>query len=398
MTSLFRFVKWWIALGWVSLVLYQTIFILAFVIFYRLGRIASPTFFGNAIGLAGLWTFVEWLRAWGPFGVTGGDLGYSQAPLLPLIQIASFVSVYGISFMIALLNASLAQFLQDFKKWQILALSLLLIAVASGYGMQIMKISSGVPRPASRSVKLTLIQPNIDQKNKLDSAMVLPTFELQKGMTRQAISEKPDIIIWPETAVFTYLLHDRLLLPRIKKLAREAKAWLIVGTPHYVKRKAYNSVVSISPSGEIVSRYDKQQLVPFGEYLPFRKMLFPLLQGVGYYDNWYASNPHPKLISAGELKIATAICFESTFPDLVRRRVKKNSNFILTLTNDAWFGDSSAAYFHLNTGIFRAVENRKYFVQVGNTGFTAVIDPCGRILKRIKLNQRGILTFNIPLS
>jgi apolipoprotein N-acyltransferase len=247
-------------------------------------------------------------------------------------------------------------------------------------------------------IKLALLQPNIRQEHKLNPSMVQPVFDVHEEMTRQAMKEKPDIIIWPETAIFSYVLHDPPLFRRLQKLARGSRAWLIFGTPHYTGNKSYNSIVSMSPSGKVVSRYDKQQLVPFGEYLPFRKILYPFLKGVGYYEAEFSSNPRPELIQAKDLKIAAAICFESTFPGLIRKRAKRDSDFILLVTNDAWFNDSSALYFHLNTGIFRAIENRKYFIQVGNTGLTAVIDPYGRILKKTKANRREIVTFEFSIS
>jgi apolipoprotein N-acyltransferase len=209
------------------------------------------------------------------------------------------------------------------------------------------------------------------------------------------MAEDPDIIIWPESAIFSYVLRDPALSVRIRKLAVESNAWLVFGTPHLEKGRPYNSVVSLSPKGEVVSRYDKEHRVPFGEYLPFRSILYPFLKGVGYYEAEFDSNPDPVQLRIGKLKAATAICFESTFPQVIRERVKKDSDFILLVTNDAWFNDSPALYFHLDTGIFRAIENRKHFIQVANTGISAVIDPYGRILKCSKVNERKTLTFEL---
>ena len=158
------------------------------------------------------------------------------------------------------------------------------------------------------------------------------------------------------------------------------------------------TITVFSPAGKAVSRYDKERPVPFGEYLPFRKILYPVLKGVGYYDSEFAGNPETEVIKAKNLNIATAVCFESTFPDLIRKRVKKDSDFILVVTNDAWFGSSAALEQHLNAGILRAIENRRYLIQAGNTGISAVVDPFGRVLKKTKINQQEILTFEIPLS
>jgi apolipoprotein N-acyltransferase len=252
---------------------------------------------------------------------------------------------------------------------------------------------------SKETVKLALIQPNIDQKDKMDPALVVPTFDLQEKMSYQAAREKPEIMVWPETSVFSYLLRDAVLFPRLQQLARKTRAWLLIGTPYSDEAgRVYNSIVSLSPEGKVFSRYDKQHLVPFGEYLPFRQVLYPFLKKVGYYDQAFDFPPAALPVWAGKRKISPAVCFESTFPHLIRRMTSRDSAFILTVTNDAWFGDSSAPYFHLNTGIFRAVENRKFFIQVGNSGITAVIDPDGRILARTRLNQRGILAFKIPLS
>jgi apolipoprotein N-acyltransferase len=389
LTTLFAFVGWWIILGWLALALFQTLFILLFVFLVqsviRSQRVWAVPF---------IWVGIEWLRAWGPFGVTGGDLGYSQASFLPLIQIASFSLVYGVSFLLAMVNAGIAQLLVERRRWQPAVIALVLVAAALVYGRQTLSAPSQVP---GRQVKVALIQGNIPQKDKLNPALVLPIFNIHRELTEKALLAKPDIVIWPETTLFTYVLRDRLMAEKVRALAREAKVWFVLGTPHLVENKAYNAVISFSPSGEVVSYYYKQHLVPFGEYLPFRPLLYPLLRSVGYYENEFAHDTPPKPLQVGGLKLAAAVCFESTLPAVIRERVSQGTDFILLVTNDAWFVDSSAAYFHWNTGVFRAVENRKYFVQVGNTGFSGVIDPYGRILTKSRLNERAGLTFQVPL-
>lgn len=403
LTTLFRFVGWWIVLGWLTLVLFQTLFILLFVFLLRFTdyRLRITGYRLRLILLPLIWTASEWLRAWGPFGVTAGGIGYSQAAFLPLIQIASFTSVYGISFLVVLVNATIANLFMEpaTKRRGSVIFVLVLLAVVYGYGRLALNWNQEFPSnvPEAR-LKLALIQPNIDQKDKLNPSKVPEIFNIHKELTTKAKKYNPDIIIWPETAIFTYLLHDPFYSTRIKKLAIDANTWLVLGTPHYFEGNAYNSIISISPSGEVVARYDKEHLVPFGEYLPFRNILFPILKGVGYYDSEYNSNPKPKSIKAAGAKIAAAVCFESTLPGVIRKRVTKDTDFILLVTNDSWFNDSSALYDHLNCDVFRAIENRKYFIQVGNTGISAIIDPHGRILKRSKVNQREILTFEIPIS
>jgi apolipoprotein N-acyltransferase len=137
--------------------------------------------------------------------------------------------------------------------------------------------------------------------------------------------------------------------------------------------------------------------VPFGEYLPFRKYLYAWLKGVGYFDAEFSAGGKSSLLETDGIKIAPAVCFESTFPFLVSSRVRQGADIILTVTNDAWFKGSSAPQSHFNAGIMRAIENHKYFIMAGNTGISAVIDPSGKVVGKIDQNRRGILTVKIPL-
>jgi apolipoprotein N-acyltransferase len=179
-------------------------------------------------------------------------------------------------------------------------------------------------------------------------------------------------------------------------LAKETNAWLVFGTPYYDGSRGYNSIAVLSPSGEITSRYDKQRLVPFGEYLPFRWVLYPFLKTTGFFDGDFSAAPKVSPIVINGVPVGAAVCFESTFTGTMRERAK-GTKFLLTVTNDGWFGDSAAASQHLDAGVFRAIENRQYFIQAANTGISALIDPNGRVLKRSQLNKREILTFEVPL-
>lgn len=396
LVSLFPFVGWWSVFGLVGLVVFQTLFILLFgLLFYFSRRLFSNNLFVQGLLVALAWSVVEWLRAYGPFGLPSGVVGYSQVQILPLIQIASLFDVYGVSFLVVFFNLSIVAFLQNDKNRSQLIFAILIVILAVGFGnWQLVDVP---PQAKTNSLKLALIQPNIEQEDKLDSSKVEWMFERQTKMTRLAAKEGAKVVIWPETAVFTYLINNQNYLTRLKQLAQTTKTWLLIGTPYYDRDGSYNSLVCLTPSGQIVGRYDKQRLVPFGEYLPWREVLYPFLRQAGYFEKDYKVGPARGLIVVAEKKVAPAICFESTFPDTIERKVKKDTSFILTVTNDAWFGDSSAPYFHLDTDIFRAVENRKYFVQVGNTGFSAVIDPFGRVLKKSQLNQQQILFFDLVL-
>lgn len=401
-TTLSEFAGFWAYLGWITLAIYEAIFILLFAYF-------SKTFIKKSVILPSLiWLFFEWLRSLGSFGVSAGGLGYSQAKMLPLIQIAEFTTVYGISFLIVLVNTTLFSVVQSFssanKHDKYLAglktcTTLLLILLVCFYGVFELRgnreFHSQVPEP---TLKLALIQGNIDQKTKLNPAKIGQTFKIYEELSRRTIKEKPDIIIWPETTVFTYLLQNNYYLSKIKQLVQEANSYLIVGTAYREdKDTIYNSAVLFSPKGEVIGRYDKEHLVAFGEYLPLRPLLYPLVKGTGFFEADFKGNPQGQLLVADKLKIGVGICFESTFVHLLKDKANQGADLLVTITNDAWFNDSSALYEHINCGVFRAIENRKYFIQVGNTGISAVIDPYGRILAKTRVNEQKVLTFQIPL-
>ena len=221
---------------------------------------------------------------------------------------------------------------------------------------------------------------------------------IHKELTLKAANNSPQIIIWPETSIFTYLLYDKKYLTEVEELAKKTKAFLFIGTPHYDRHyNVYNSIAVFSQSGEVIGRYDKQHLVPFGEYLPFKPVLYPILKNTGYYNKDFTPGTKINPIEIMGIKIGTAICFESTFPFLIKKQTKMGADFFIVITNDAWFKFSSAPYEHFDYAIFRAIENRKFLIQAANTGISGLIDPYGRILNKLDLNKQGYLTVEIPV-
>ncbi|MBU0630333.1 MAG: apolipoprotein N-acyltransferase [Candidatus Margulisbacteria bacterium] len=389
-TSLFRFGGYWIITGWLLLAIFQTLFLLIFAgAFIRLGK--SFRF----IAVPFLWIGVEWLRAWGPLGVSIGAVGYSQSPFLPILQVASIAQVYGVSFLVVLANAAMTQLILEPRRRTLPTLAVLVIVAALAWGGVVLQ--QPVANEKAKTLTVALVQSNVDQFDRMNPRLIDINYELHDAMSRQA-AEKADLIVWPETAVFTYIAQNSLYFPRLQKLAAETGAYLAVGTAYNGERnRAYNSIVTISPSGEILSFYGKEELVPFGEYLPLRPILYPFLKSTGYFNSEFSSDTRISPLVIGSIEAAGAVCFESTAPALIKKRVNRNTAFILTVTNDAWFGDSAAPYLHWQTGVFRAVENRRYFVQLGNTGFSGLVDPYGRVIKQSELNKREVVVVKIPV-
>ena len=379
--------KWagsWAILAWVALVIFQALFISAFAAAYKYGLIKYPRH--TMIVAPLLWALIEWIRSLGPYGVTGGGLGYSQADLLPVLQIASLFGTYGISFLIVLVNEAATEAIVE-KKWKNLAAAALVFLLCAGLGYY--RISSY--RQSGRELSVAVIQPDIAQDVKLDYGLAYEITDTHEIISRKALEEKPDIVIWPETAVTTYLFESNRILPKVKALIRDSHAFYLIGTPYREKSKIYNSLAAFSKNGELIGRYDKQRLVAFGEYLPLRPLFYRMLQENPLFAEDYNSNPDPKVIDLGIVKVGAVICFESTFPYLVRDKVRKGAQFILVVTNDAWFFDTAALYQHIQAARLRAVESNMYVVQAANTGLSAIIDPLGRVVKRSDSGRATIL-------
>jgi len=216
------------------------------------------------------------------------------------------------------------------------------------------------------------------------------TIAIYKNLSASLASQGPRLIIWPETAVPFYLQFDKNLGPEVFDMSRHANAYLFTGAPAYKGYaqdvEYYNSAFLISPEGEIIGKYDKTHLVPFGEYVPLKKYLpfiHKLVVGVGDFTPGKRLEP---LEFEGN-SFGVLICFESIFPELARGFIKKGAGFLINITNDAWFGRTSAPYQHFSQSIFRAVENKVFLIRAANTGISGVIDPVGRV--RV---QSGIFT------
>jgi apolipoprotein N-acyltransferase len=383
--------KWagaWAFLAWITLSVCQAFFVAAFAGISKFFSARAARY--NIILIPLLWTAIEWIRSLGPYGVTGGGLGYSQAGFLPVLQLASIAGIYGITFLVVLFNEAVAGDLLAGKPRNIFFAALIL-AVAVGFGayrIHAFKVSG-------KPINVAVIQANIPQDAKLDYRNAFDIVSSQEVLSRIALLSKPDIVIWPETAVTTYLFDVNEIHSKIVNMISGGGAFFLIGTPYRENDKIYNSVVAFSKNGQLIGRYDKQRLVPFGEYLPLRPYSYRILGQAELFAQDYNSNPRPQLIDLGLVKAGVAICFESTFPYLVRDQVKRGAKFILVATNDAWFFDSAALYQHIQAAQMRAVENGVYVVQAANTGISAIIDPLGRVVKRSSVMQPCVLSGRI---
>src|SRR6185436_5956780 len=208
-------------------------------------------------------------------------------------------------------------------------------------------------------------------------------------MTREAIAQGTDLIVWPESATPFIFETERTAAEPIRRIARDARVPILFGSDQIaggVPTRYYNSAYLVRADGSTGEAYRKMHLVPFGEYVPLRRLLFfaaPLVEAVSDFS----AGESPVLMSIQGHLISTAICYEVVYPDLVRRFVAAGSELLTTITNDAWFGATSAPYQHFEQASMRAIEEGRYLVRAANTGISGIVDPYGRVIAKSEIFQ-----------
>jgi len=347
-----------------------------------------------------LWVVLEYLRANAGFlSAPGIFLAHSQYAHPLVLQIVSVIGTYGLSLLLVVVNVAIFELLLYgyglwqgrtrslgeivFPVWET-GLAFLLLVTTLLYGQSVLS------RPfEEQTLTLALLQGNIPQQKKWDQSYREATLDRYAELTRQAALTRPDLIVWPETAVPGDALHDPVLKARIVKLAVEAKSHVLVGMAESAKfsgghgaRDLYNSMVLFSPTGQVLNEYRKQHLVPFGEYTPLRGVVeWPSVIIESHSDT--VPGDRATVFNVNQILIGTPICWETLFPDLVRTFVNQGARLLINATNEAWFGESDAPYQLLAISVFRAVENGVAVARVANTGITAMIDPLGHITQTL---------------
>jgi len=358
-----------------------------------------------------LWVTLELIRTYVLSGLPWGLLGYSQYRQIEMIQIADHMGVYGVSFLIVLVNVALAEFLswltpllRGFRPaklpWELVAMATLVVTLSWQYGLATISEApfSDIPRS---SISVGVVQPNVDQAVKWDTAYREQTLARFDRLTEQ-LGRATDLVIWPEAATPFVFEREPVYQLQLIALANRAQAPILFGSPalrFYPDRRPYllNSAYLLSPDGQLLGRYDKHHLVPFGEYIPFKSsflfFLDKLVEGIGDFEagtgpTVLTLTPKPRAAAAGvavttprPVEFGVAICYEVIFPNLVRQFAANGAEFLVTVTNDAWFGSSSAASQHFSMVVFRSVENHLAFARSANTGISGFIDPFGRIVE-----------------
>lgn len=390
--------------GYVVLSLYLALYFGIFGFFISFYSILNTRY--SILFISAFWVVLEYLRGHLLTGFPWALLGYSQYKNLPIIQIADITGAYGVSFLVMMGNVLIYRVTgygvrgKRERQKNLTAVFLLLCVLVYGYYK--IYFLSRIPYPVSRTpIKVSLIQPNIPQELKWNTAAKEDIIKKYFRMTQEALKDSPDLIIWPESAVQDYLVIEKEGYANAGYLVdftQEINKPLLLGMVGLDSQNFYNSAVLFSQDGEIVQRYDKLHLVPFGEYIPLRAAL-PFLEVVVPIGDFTAGREYVVFETSNALsgtgqkpetrnKFSVLICFEDVLPNLARNFVKKGAGFLVNITNDAWFGDTPEPYQHLAASVFRAVENRVSVVRAANTGVSCFISPQGDIYSKVSNGKK----------
>lgn len=359
-----------------------------------------------------VWVGLEFIRTRLFTGFPWGLTGYSQYMQTSLIQIADVTGVYGISFVIILVNATLATAWHHLKTpkhapekprlqtasliaWPILVIIILTGMIAYGHA-RLSTMEKEMALAPQRMI--SVIQGNIAQSEKWDDAYKKETVDIYCRLSRKAAEAHPtDLIIWPETALPFYYTWEKEISDEVNTCIRQSKAWFIIGSPAFSLRgeddfQFFNRAYMLTPRAEISSVYDKIHLVPFGEYVPFGNYLTFLDKLTSQAGDFSPGIKNAPPLAFKENQAGILICFEIIFPQLASTVVKNGADLLVTMTNDAWFGRTSAPLQHFSMAVFRAVENRRSVARSANTGISGFIDPGGKINETTSLFEETALT------
>ena len=357
---------------------------------------------GGAVALAAAWVALEYLQTLLPFGFPWSAAGYAAGRWPVFMQGADLAGVWGLSFVAVFVNAAVAlRIVGGRRSLPAAAVAATMIVAVALYGS--VRLSAAPPlagMPADAGVRVGVVQGNVEQSRVWNPSELRSILQEHVGLSLQAVEEGADLLVWAESSVPVRggLEGDPSTKQMLSGLARQHGVSLVVGSPHFQNTggvwEVTNAAFMVSAAGGWEGRYDKVRLVPWGEYVPVSwlfRFVAPLVDAAAGFRRGAPDQELFSDIEAGVPPFAMAICYEIVFPNHVRRQVARGAEFLVTITNDAWFGVTSAPYQHFSMARLRAVENRRYLVRAANTGISGVVDPWGRVLQRSGVNETALV-------
>ena len=359
----------------------------------------------NALALAAWWCILEWLRSWIFTGLPWNLAGSSQWRILPLIQVCEYTGIYGVSFAVVLVNLAIASGLErcnrkGVRHYYPLLFALALVCAFMTFGLKRIRQYSRMDN--APEYKIGVVQPHLSQRRTGGREKTLEAIKICVSLSDQLLDskEKPDLVIWPETAVpiplnaadplAEYYREELVRLGCKGNIPMLLGAITLKSDPSEPGGVAvYNSAVLVKPGLDIADTYSKVHIVPFGEFVPFGRE-FPILNRIVGMGRNLTRGPgfRPLEILPG-LHAGISICYEDIFPYISRAHAKKGANILLVVTNDAWYPTSNEPVQHFANSLFRAIETRLPMVRIGNSNYSVLIAPTGHVTQTVFRTEDG---------
>ncbi len=357
---------------------------------------AAAIFFAPAA-----WVATEFFRGYLFGGFPWVPLGNSQVSVLPVAQLASLLGVYGVSALVAFVNAAIAFALLTAGPARVKALATAAVVLLGVGVWGSVRIAAGTLTGEGSRLRVGLVQANIAQDDKWRASEARRIFTTHVAMTRDVVRRGAEIVLWPESSTPFTFEGDREGEPAMRALAREVGVPILFGSDQEVADPAghYNAAFLLGEDGATRAVYRKIHLVPFGEYVPFSEWLSffpPLVQTLAGFAP-FTPGTAVVLLPVGDRVISTAICYEVVYPALIRQAVAGGSQLLTTITNDGWYGRSSAPFQHFEMAAMRAIEQGRYLARAANTGISGVVDPYGRVIARSAIFEEAGLVAEVRL-
>ncbi|MFN0118696.1 MAG: apolipoprotein N-acyltransferase [Elusimicrobiota bacterium] len=352
---------------------------------------------------AALWVCLEEIKGFVVTGFPWALLSHSQVHHLYLIQISSVFGSPVLSFLIIAVNMSIVGFISSFlfsvsrlrsAGFHFIFISFLVLSTVLFGFLRVRQ--SRLLEPNAKSIKVALLQGNVDQYSKWDDSHEMSIRKTYYDLIQQTLKEKVDLIIWPESSIPGWIPNEPFYMDWLKHLVEESAVPSIVGAVSQLENRHLNSAFLFSSTGDIQAQYSKQHLVPFGEYVPFGKIFsrwIPYLGQLGQFDRGRS----PVMFSVRDMLFSPSICYEAIFPRLMNKMKKKGAQVFVNITNDGWFLGTSAPEQHFNTNILRAVENGIPLVRVANTGISGIISPVGEVVCQTPLLTKQLVIADLKV-
>ena len=380
-------------LAMVLLALYLALFpaLTALIMAYLIGGAGR-----RALFLApAVWVATEYLRGYLMGGFPWVPLGNSQVTVVPVAQLASVFGVYGLSALVAFVSASLAYAVLSAARARMIGFGIAVVTVGVVAAWGLVRVADGRLAREGTPIRVGLIQGNIAQEDKWNPREARRIFTTYIAMTRDAVTRGAEFIIWPESSTPFMFEEDEVGEAAVRDLARELRVPILLGSDQVDRSgqviRLYNAAFLVTPDGETGGVYRKIHLVPFGEYIPFKNLLYfvsPLVERLADF----APGTSMVMLPVGSHQVNTAICYEVVYPSLIREAVLAGSQLLTTITNDGWYGYSSAPYQHFEMASMRAIEQGRYLVRAANTGISGIVDPYGRVVQQSAIfEQVGVV-------